>query len=440
MARIEIEGIEVSENTPEEIKEAFSNLGMRVVTSIEDRDIPFPVGKYADGLVKKSNHECCKKKVMVTTEGKKISFRDLERAFVASTCLPLKEFMERENTLKRCNLSEAEYHSIARDMQKRFSEMMRSFTCFRECSCPELEQESEEVSEPLGANWDRDSAGRLYQGVSDEARSVLNQLARNECGISVDQINVRALDGVFLDISNKAKELGMETPIRRSRPDPDSAWKWPIWALHKTFKAALLSFLTRIEGLTGKLDTLTPPEYYGCFPAGTLVRTIKGDVPIEEIRPGTLVLTSLNRWRAVKDISSTDSEDDSRKDTSEEKGEATLPDGSSTSSSENWDKDLVEKLYQSMSYGARSVLYMLAGSKQEAATKELCKLLGIGIEGLDDTFSEISNKAKALGMVSPIRDKNTKPTSWEHSTWTLNENFGGLLRKHLNYLLVKYAK
>jgi site-specific DNA-cytosine methylase len=39
-----------------------------------------------------------------------------------------------------------------------------------------------------------------------------------------------------------------------------------------------------------------------CFPAGTLIFTKKGHVPIEEIKKGDEVLTHLGRWRAVTDV------------------------------------------------------------------------------------------------------------------------------------------
>ena len=40
-------------------------------------------------------------------------------------------------------------------------------------------------------------------------------------------------------------------------------------------------------------------EYYGCFPAGTLVETAKGEKLIEEIEPGEQVLTHRNRFRPI---------------------------------------------------------------------------------------------------------------------------------------------
>lgn len=40
-------------------------------------------------------------------------------------------------------------------------------------------------------------------------------------------------------------------------------------------------------------------EYYGCFPAGTLVETSAGEVPIEQVEPGQLVRTHENRFRPV---------------------------------------------------------------------------------------------------------------------------------------------
>lgn len=40
-------------------------------------------------------------------------------------------------------------------------------------------------------------------------------------------------------------------------------------------------------------------EWYGCFPAGTLVETSTGEKPIEEVEPGEQVLTHKNRYRPV---------------------------------------------------------------------------------------------------------------------------------------------
>lgn len=48
------------------------------------------------------------------------------------------------------------------------------------------------------------------------------------------------------------------------------------------------------------VNALGASEYFGCFPAGTLVRTSEGDVPIEEVSEGTRVLTHKNRWRTVE--------------------------------------------------------------------------------------------------------------------------------------------
>lgn len=46
---------------------------------------------------------------------------------------------------------------------------------------------------------------------------------------------------------------------------------------------------------------ITSPE---CFPAGTLILTKRGLVPIEEIAIGDMVLTHLNRWRCVRTLMS----------------------------------------------------------------------------------------------------------------------------------------
>ncbi|MFA5436045.1 MAG: LAGLIDADG family homing endonuclease, partial [Candidatus Neomarinimicrobiota bacterium] len=40
-------------------------------------------------------------------------------------------------------------------------------------------------------------------------------------------------------------------------------------------------------------------EYYGCFPAGTLVEVAGGEVPVERVEPGALVRTHKNRYRRV---------------------------------------------------------------------------------------------------------------------------------------------
>ncbi len=64
--------------------------------------------------------------------------------------------------------------------------------------------------------------------------------------------------------------------------------------------------LQYVEGLRPRknsqyvlVNALGAGEYFGCFPAGTLVETSVGEKPIEEIEPGEQVLTHKNRFRSV---------------------------------------------------------------------------------------------------------------------------------------------
>ncbi|RKX67341.1 MAG: hypothetical protein DRP42_00655 [Tenericutes bacterium] len=50
------------------------------------------------------------------------------------------------------------------------------------------------------------------------------------------------------------------------------------------------------------IDALGSSEYWGCFPAGTLIQTSHGEVPIEKVEPGAMVLTHLNRYRPVRKL------------------------------------------------------------------------------------------------------------------------------------------
>ena len=47
------------------------------------------------------------------------------------------------------------------------------------------------------------------------------------------------------------------------------------------------------------VNALGAGEFFGCFPAGSMVRTKRGDVPIELVVVGDEVLTHENRWRTV---------------------------------------------------------------------------------------------------------------------------------------------
>lgn len=47
------------------------------------------------------------------------------------------------------------------------------------------------------------------------------------------------------------------------------------------------------------LDALVPPNHFNALASGTLVRTLFGDVPIEQVTPDTLVWTHRSRWRRV---------------------------------------------------------------------------------------------------------------------------------------------
>jgi hypothetical protein len=75
----------------------------------------------------------------------------------------------------------------------------------------------------------------------------------------------------------------------------------------KNASASLLPpVLQYIETLRPKKDSqyvlvnaLAAGEYFGCFPAGTLVETDTGEQPIEEVEPGALVRTHLNRHQKV---------------------------------------------------------------------------------------------------------------------------------------------
>ena len=48
------------------------------------------------------------------------------------------------------------------------------------------------------------------------------------------------------------------------------------------------------------VNALGASEWYGCFPAGTLVETSTGEKPIEDVAPGELVKTHRNRFRRVE--------------------------------------------------------------------------------------------------------------------------------------------
>jgi intein/homing endonuclease len=47
------------------------------------------------------------------------------------------------------------------------------------------------------------------------------------------------------------------------------------------------------------VNALGAGEYFGCFPAGSIVRSKRGDIPIEHVVVGDEVLTHRNRWRRV---------------------------------------------------------------------------------------------------------------------------------------------
>ena len=49
-------------------------------------------------------------------------------------------------------------------------------------------------------------------------------------------------------------------------------------------------------------DSHTPPMHHRCFPAGTLIQTQRGNVPIESVRDGDLALTHLGRFRRVTEL------------------------------------------------------------------------------------------------------------------------------------------
>ena len=50
------------------------------------------------------------------------------------------------------------------------------------------------------------------------------------------------------------------------------------------------------------VNALGAGEFYGCFPAGAIVRARRGDLPIEQIVVGDEVLTHENRWRKVTSL------------------------------------------------------------------------------------------------------------------------------------------
>lgn len=59
-----------------------------------------------------------------------------------------------------------------------------------------------------------------------------------------------------------------------------------------------LGDITKINGAEiDPVDTITAG--FPCFPAGTMVLTDKGYVPIENVEVGTMVLTHKGRWRKV---------------------------------------------------------------------------------------------------------------------------------------------
>jgi len=76
----------------------------------------------------------------------------------------------------------------------------------------------------------------------------------------------------------------------------------------KNASASLLPpVLQYIEGLRPQtnsqyvlVNAMAAGEYFGCFPAGTLIETAEGEKPIEEIEPGDEVLTHMNRYRRVR--------------------------------------------------------------------------------------------------------------------------------------------
>ena len=63
-------------------------------------------------------------------------------------------------------------------------------------------------------------------------------------------------------------------------------------------------YIRQAKPIPGKtqllIDAMGAGEYYGCFPAGTLITTDQGEIPIEQVTPKTMVLTHLNRYRPVR--------------------------------------------------------------------------------------------------------------------------------------------
>lgn len=60
---------------------------------------------------------------------------------------------------------------------------------------------------------------------------------------------------------------------------------------------------TNVGRKAGAWRAVVGPTHPWCFPAGTLVRTARGDVPIERVRVGDRVWTHLARWRSVERLS-----------------------------------------------------------------------------------------------------------------------------------------
>jgi hypothetical protein len=80
--------------------------------------------------------------------------------------------------------------------------------------------------------------------------------------------------------------------------EKDVTGKW----YYKMFKASETGIISKSELLEAQ-SMMSPEEYaqeFECFPPGTLVATIRGHIPIEQLRLGDSVLTHKNRWRPVQ--------------------------------------------------------------------------------------------------------------------------------------------
>jgi hypothetical protein len=91
--------------------------------------------------------------------------------------------------------------------------------------------------------------------------------------------------------------------VRAMLPDEKSAGirKQPHWEARFKNGTSIVSRLPNKDGKGIKGQHVTQLEIDECFPAGTLIATRRGQVPIEDVVVGDLVWTHRGRWREVTD-------------------------------------------------------------------------------------------------------------------------------------------